>query len=73
MLTIALTHVPQEGPPPPCSNTLSALEHLFVWTNVSLIGCDLTFFISRNYLRVCTLKTKSPQGAHANVDPTGPS
>ncbi len=40
--------IPAVGADGTSVNTLSALEHNFVWTNVSLIGWDLTFYISRN-------------------------
>ncbi len=45
MVTIALTHVPPEGP---LLQHLVSLGAPFVWTNVSVIGWDLTFYISRN-------------------------
>ncbi len=55
----------------PCSNSLPSLEHLFVWTNVSLIGCDLTFYISRNCWWVCILKKKCLKGPTLLYKPLG--
>ena len=59
-MTVGLTHVLQEGP---LVQHLVSLVAPSVWTNGSLIGWDLFFYISRNCWWVCILKKKlRPKG-----------